>query len=289
MREAVYVLRGEIDESVAAEESLIVIRAELVDVQSRRVVASVELVTKSANVADSVTEIAAELSSSIANGAGQSEDVKQNGAKEVDRLYELVLRDVFRFVRYLPDDAGYIPFLIPGVERPRNMLAEVDPTSPLGVALLQKSIDRLESVLFIAPERLTAVLPLAYCLSFHVDGVWRPAQCEALLRRVHDERATRLHGGRHPAARRHVFHAQRVSVLRTRSFGNGSRACQTRIRAALGSMRITGEDRSRRTDSPHAPHAGKAMRVRGRRPALGGPAAHSRESRRAPQHGQVES
>jgi TolB-like protein len=59
MREAVYVLRGEIDESVAPEESLIVIRAELVDPQSRRVAATVKRATKSANVADSVTEIAA--------------------------------------------------------------------------------------------------------------------------------------------------------------------------------------------------------------------------------------
>jgi TolB-like protein len=186
-REAVYVLRGEIDERIEPDGNLVVIRVELVDARSRKIVATVERTTQAMDVADAVTEIAAELSSTIANGHRDAAATKRSGAKEIDRLYQLALRDVFRFIRYQPDDAGYIPFQIPGVKQPRDVLAEVDPSSPLGVALLKKSIDRLESVLFIEPQRLTTALPLAYCLSFHVDGVWRPDQCEALLRRVRDE------------------------------------------------------------------------------------------------------
>jgi TolB-like protein/tetratricopeptide (TPR) repeat protein len=186
-REAVYVLRGEIDERILPDGNLIIIRAELVDARSRKVVATVERTTNPTDVADAVTLIATELTASIANGSGRPPATKTTGAKEIDRLYQLALRDVYRFIRYLPDDAGYHPFRVPGVAYPRIVLAEVDPSSPLGVALLDKSIDRLESVLFIEPERLTAALPLAYCLSFHVDGIWRPAQCEALLHRVRDE------------------------------------------------------------------------------------------------------
>jgi TolB-like protein len=186
-REAVYVLRGEIDERLHSDGDRVIIRAELVDARSRKVVAAVERESTPKEVANAVTEIAAEISKSIANGNSEAPAETRSGAKEVDRLYRLALRDVFRFTRYLPDDAGYIPFQIPSVERPQNLLAEVDPSSPLGLALLEKSIDRLESVLFIEPQRLTAALPLAYCLSFHVDGIWRPTQCEALLRRVWDE------------------------------------------------------------------------------------------------------
>jgi TolB-like protein len=190
-REAFYVLRGEIDERIEPDGNLVILRAELVDARSRKVVATVERETKPKEVASAVTEIAAELAKSIAignaNGNAPTSAAKTSGKKEVDRLFQLALRDVFRFIRYLPDDAGYIPFQIPGVEQPQNILAEVDPDSPLGVALLEKSIDRLESVLFIEPERLTAALPLAFCLSFHVDGIWRPDECESLLRRIRDE------------------------------------------------------------------------------------------------------
>lgn len=186
-REATYVLRGEIDERPSDEGNLVVIRVELIEPKSRKIVVALERAAKPGDVADTVTEMAEELSGSIAGGAPPPSASQPRGAQEVNRLYTLALRDVFRFVRHSPDDAGYIPFNIPGVRRPQRILPQVDPKSPLGLALLLKAIDRLESVLFIDPERLTAALPLAYCLSFHVEGAWRPEQCEALLRRIRDE------------------------------------------------------------------------------------------------------
>ncbi|WP_210417766.1 CsgG/HfaB family protein [Bythopirellula goksoeyrii] len=186
-REAAYVLRGEIDERNTPNGNLVVIVAELVEVKSLKVVLRSEHACLPQAIAEQVAEIATEISKFVSASDDRPVPAKNAGIKEIDRLYELALRDVYRFNRYNPEDAGYRPFRIPNVQQPAHVQQSVEPESPLGVHLLQKSIDRLESILFLEPERLTAALPLAYCLSFHIDGVWNPERCEQLLRRIRAE------------------------------------------------------------------------------------------------------
>ncbi len=56
--------------------------------------------------------------------------------------------------------------------------------TPLGLALLKKSIDRLESTLFIRPDRCVAAYALGFCYSFHYEGIWNPDRADELLRRA---------------------------------------------------------------------------------------------------------
>jgi hypothetical protein len=186
-RQSTFVLRGEIDERTSTEGNRILLRAELFDVASQEVKTKAEWDCSH----DQISVVAAEIAEHMARAAlGEGADqlpVQNNDGDDVDALYRLALGDVFRFIRINTDSGGYVPFSIPGVDSPYPLHHEVDPDSPLGAHLLKKSIDRLESVLFIRPEQLTAALPLAYCLSFHVDGVWRPEQCERLLRRIRAE------------------------------------------------------------------------------------------------------
>lgn len=189
VREAAYVLRGEIDERTTPDGNLVVIVAELVDVKSLKVVLRSERACPPPDITERVAVIAREISKFVSAGNDSPVMPKDAGVKEIDRLYELALLDVYRFIRYNPEDWGYSPFTVPSIQQPSGVLPEVEPESPLGVHLLKKSIDRLESVLFLEPERLTAALPLAYCLSFHVDGIWSPQRCEQLLRRIRAETA----------------------------------------------------------------------------------------------------
>jgi len=186
-REAAYVLRGEIDERSTSEGNLVVIVTELIDVESRQVVRKIEGSCKQQQLAEKVTEIVEQISQMIGTGDVKLPPPQDAGGKEIDRLYKLALRDVFRFDRETTDDTGTFGFEIPGVQRPSGVHVDVEPSTPLGVYLLKKTIDRLESILFVDPERLTAAYPLAYCLSFHVDGVWQPERCEQLLRRIRNE------------------------------------------------------------------------------------------------------
>ncbi len=186
-REATYILRGEIDERTSPEGNLVVIVIELIDVKSRQVVSKIERSCKQKDLAEKVTEIAEVISQSISKSKDALPPSKNAGIQEIDRLYEMALRDVWRFIRRAPFDSRYYPLHIPGIRKPPGLHSKVDPDSPLGAHLLKKTVDRLESILFIDPDRLTAAFPLAYCLSFHVEGIWQPKRCEQLLRRIRED------------------------------------------------------------------------------------------------------
>ncbi|MEO8498381.1 MAG: CDC27 family protein, partial [Planctomycetota bacterium] len=60
----------------------------------------------------------------------------------------------------------------------------VQADTPLGRAILKKSIDRLEATLFINPDRGDAAYALGFCYSFHIDGIWNADRADELLRRA---------------------------------------------------------------------------------------------------------
>lgn len=183
-REAAFVLRGEIDERITGTSSLVLVKVQLVDASSRQILISIEKSSKREDLPTVVSEIVVEALQAIIRDKELQQIPSPSGAKETDKLFELALRDVHRIHRLGPSGYGYRPLSIPGVPRPSNLHSSVGADTKLGVHLLKKSIDRLESVLFIEPDRLTAALPLAYCLSFHIDGIWNAERSEKLLREI---------------------------------------------------------------------------------------------------------
>lgn len=182
-REATYVVRGKIDEQIQTSDNQILIKVHLIDAQSKQVLAKIDRACQQSAVATAVADIVADILRQSADGKRQPKQASDDGKKEVDRLFEMAARDVFRFIRKCPDDDGHYPLNIPGLGW-QGWRGNITADSDLGKHLLKKSIDRLESVLFIYPDRPRAAMLLAYCLSFHVEGVWRPKQCESLLRRL---------------------------------------------------------------------------------------------------------
>jgi curli biogenesis system outer membrane secretion channel CsgG len=125
--------------------------------------------------------------SGATNGSG-----KAALSDETQQLFELAIRDISRLVWQGPEGYGYLPFTIPGYTVPRDKyrpnLFTID---ALAQHLLKKSIDRLETILYIDPDRIDAAYALAYCYSFHVDNSWQPERAEELYRGVfeHDPNA----------------------------------------------------------------------------------------------------
>ena len=113
------------------------------------------------------------------------------GRNEINQLLNQVLADLYRFHRLSPIDHSQRSFRVPGIqpildERQRELRTVVHADSTLGKHLLHKSIDRLESLLFIQPDHSVAEYALGYCYAFHIDGIWNPNRAAVLLRRVFD-------------------------------------------------------------------------------------------------------
>jgi len=136
---------------------------------------------------------------------------------ETELLFGAVVSDLSRFRRICPIDftsrncmqesglaaaSGAAPFRAggsgqadPATEQSKADQAEaaakasarravVQADSALGLHLLKKSIDRLESTLFIQPDRPDVAFALAFCRSFHLDGIRDGDRADELLRRA---------------------------------------------------------------------------------------------------------
>lgn len=211
-REPAFVIRGTIDERINEKESVVLIAGELVDAASNQPVLNIEKSCQRSEILDAVAEIAAEVEEVVLrDGDPDGIDVPPAIDTEAaaDQLFKRAYTDVARFTRYSPHDAGYLPYRIPGV--PVSLWGQVSPDTETGRSALLKAIDRLESALFIDPDRTEATFALAYCCSFHIAGAWDPERCEELLDRSlgesKDERLQKLayrlkadlyfpHGGR---------------------------------------------------------------------------------------------
>ncbi len=185
-REAAYVVRGEIDEQLESGTSTILLRIELLDARSQREITSLDFSVARAQVSAAVINIAETILAKISSSTYK---LKQNTSSEqqLAQLYEQALRDVYRLRRHNVWDASYSPFRVPNTKHPSGVHSAVKSESELGGYLLKKSVDRLETLLFLQPDEQKYALPLAYCLSFHVEEVWNPQQCEKLLRRLRAE------------------------------------------------------------------------------------------------------
>ena len=116
---------------------------------------------------------------------------------ETRRLLDQVLHDLYRFRPRSPISGGERSFRVPGIDLREKVDANapkyesrgywasvVSADTPLGTHLLRKSIDRLETILFIDPDHAVAAYALAFCFSHHIDGIVNHDRAGELLRQV---------------------------------------------------------------------------------------------------------
>lgn len=104
---------------------------------------------------------------------------------EAEFLFAQVVKDLRRYGRLTPADFSSRRYELPktvSTRFDRGGVARVD--TPQDRHILRKAIDRLESTLFIMPDRADVCYSLAFCYSYHIDGIMNLKRADELLRRV---------------------------------------------------------------------------------------------------------
>ncbi len=184
-RAAAFLIRGTVDETNNDGTFRIVVTGELIHATSNRPVRDFQFEVKpdelEAALAHQVDLFAGRLVSSSNEVSLTPGQLRERN--EVDLLFGKVASDLRRLRRIRAIDFSYREFELPGKWRASGPQI-VDVKSPLRPAILRKSIDRLESTLFIRPDRLDAAYSLGFCYSFHIPGIWNPDRADELLRRA---------------------------------------------------------------------------------------------------------
>ncbi len=184
-RAAAFLVRGEIDENNEGGEFRVVVSGELVHAATNKSVRDFKFEAKpeelEVELAHQVDLLAGRLLNSSDEVSPTPGPLRE--AHEVDSLLGRVAADLRRFRRIRPTDFSYRDFELPANGHPVG--PPISPAdSPLGLAILKKSIARLEATLFINPDRADAAYALGFCFSFHIDGIWNADRADELLRRA---------------------------------------------------------------------------------------------------------
>lgn len=186
-RAAAYLIQGTIDEQNRNGFEIIV-SAEIVHASSGESVREFRFVSRPdqlpEKLAAQVDLIAGFLRQTDGSG-GPHVSGALGETKEAELLFSQVVRDLRRFGRLTPADFSSRRFELPktvSYRFARGGVTRVD--TPQHRHTLKKSIDRLESTLFIMPDRADVSYSLAFCYSYHVDGIMNLQRADELLRRV---------------------------------------------------------------------------------------------------------
>lgn len=183
-RAAAFLVRGTVDEKNDGGTFRIVVDGELIHAASNRPVRDFRFEVKPEELetalAHQVDLFAGRLVSSNDEVSTTPGTLRERN--EVDLLFGRVASDLRRLRRIRAIDFSHRGFELPGRWKASGPQI-VDVQTPLRAAILRKSIDRLESTLFIRPDRLDAAYSLGFCYSFHIPGIWKPDRADELLRR----------------------------------------------------------------------------------------------------------
>ncbi len=184
-REAAFLIKGEIDERQVDGKFTIVVRGELRHAASAKVRASFEFQCPPTELEKQLAARVDELAKPLGNfdPSHISADTGPHG-HEYHSLRSLALRDLHRFRRISPTDHGHRTFALTVKASQGNTPRLVKPDTSLGQALLKKSIDRLESSLFLHPEDAETAYALGFCFSIHQPGIYQPNRADELFRKV---------------------------------------------------------------------------------------------------------
>lgn len=186
-RSAAYLVRGTINEQNQNGLELIV-SAEILDASSGKTVREFSFTSTPRrlpeNLAVQVDLIAGYLRQANGTAAGKLPE-SSSETNEAELLFSHVVKDLRRYGRLTPADFSSRRFELPeavSYRFERGGITRVD--TPQHRHTLKKSIDRLESTLFIMPERADVSYALAFCYSYHLDGIMNLPRADELLRRV---------------------------------------------------------------------------------------------------------
>lgn len=186
-RSAAYLLRGTIDEQAGSQDRQIIVNAVLVNALSQKIVHQFRLQVAPQKLPQALSGKLEELAKKLAGETQISPDEIQRPVKtlEAGDLYLMARRDLERFARISPIDGTTRWFSLPGSpENVEDRPPLVDSDSPLGRHLLLKSIDRLESALYINPDLIAAQYSLGFCYAFHLPDIYDPERAEQLLKQI---------------------------------------------------------------------------------------------------------
>jgi hypothetical protein len=185
-RHSLYHLTGTIDERYDNELLTIVCDAQLRKVSTNDVALEIKFESTQKGLGRALRMQAARIGMFMdGKPSVPGSESPPGGLDESDELFVLAMQDVQRLIRRRTYDYGYLPFRLPGGRQiPTRSLPYVEADSPTGDHLLQKSIDRLESVLYLHPEQRDVAYVLAHCYCFHRPGIWQPERAEQLLRNI---------------------------------------------------------------------------------------------------------
>ncbi len=188
-RQAAYLIRGQIDERQQEQTYSIVVHGEMLEARTTEPMLTFEFECAPTELETVLAMHTEKCVARLAAGGVVPHPSQATGRFEVQTLKELALADLHRFTRLSPIDFSQRPFQLPGDKISGHPRA-VRPATPLGQALIKKTVDRLESILFIRPDDAEATFGLGFCYALHGGGQYRPQRARELYRRVHDLRRT---------------------------------------------------------------------------------------------------
>lgn len=185
-RAAAYLIHGTIDEQNKNGFEIIV-SGKLVHAASRKTVRDFEFVSSprelpqklAANV-DLIAGFLRHPDGSVSKTPGTLREIN-----ETEMLFTQVVKDLRRYGRLTPCDFSSRGFKVPEkINRNDYGGGTYRVDTPHHRHILQKSIDKLESTLFIMPDRADVCYALGFCYAYHVDGIMDLERADELLRRA---------------------------------------------------------------------------------------------------------
>ena len=181
-REGVYHIHGTVNERIDDDNNMhMVVNAKLTQTSTGKVVLSLKKEFRNEDAARSLHQLTSQFVEVLRHGRSVSPAADAGAFDEAKELLDLAVRDAVRLIRRGPHSGGYHG--IPVRSRLPSRL-QVSVNTELARHLFRKTIDRLETVLFLQPENRSAQFALAYCYSFHLADIWNPERCDHLYRQV---------------------------------------------------------------------------------------------------------
>lgn len=185
-RAAAYLIHGTIDEQ-NQNGFEIVVSAKVVHAASGKTVrefdfvsTSKELPQKLAAHVDLIAGFLRHPDGSVSKKPGTLREIN-----ETELLFSQVVKDLSRYGRLTPCDFSSRGFKIPEkISRNDYGGGTIRVDTPQHRHTLRKSIDRLESTLFIMPDRADVCYALGFCYAYHLDGIMNLERADELLRRA---------------------------------------------------------------------------------------------------------
>jgi hypothetical protein len=184
-RAAAYLVHGTIDERNENGFEIIV-SGKLVHAASGKTVRDFEFVTtpkelpqKLAARVDLIAGFLRHPDGSVSKTPGMLREINQT-----ELLFTQVVKDLRQFGRLTPCDFSSRGFKISEKINRDDYGGVYRVDTPQHRHILRKSIDRLESTLFIMPDRADVCYSLGFCHAYHVDGIMNLERADELLCRA---------------------------------------------------------------------------------------------------------